>query len=191
MSEAATAAPKVHTPHGVRRRKIAGMSLGTYQRPVIAGNRGLGWRVAWYLVELACFRNGLLGLMPSAWQAAILRVFGAQVGQGLVCKPRVAIKYPWFLELGDHVWLGERVWIDNHCPVRIGSDVCISQGAYIFTGNHDWNDPRFRFYCEPVEIGDQCWIGAFAMVTPGTALARGEVLGAACRSQPARVRAGG
>ena len=90
--------------------------------------------------------------------------------------PRVSIKYPWFLKLGDHVWLGETAWIDNHCPVRIGSHVCISQGACLFTGNHDWNDPAFRFFCTPIAIADGCWIGAGVRIGPGSAIERGTVI---------------
>ena len=93
-------------------------------------------------------------------------------------RPRVTIKYPWFLELGDHVWLGEGVWIDNHTTVAIGSDVCISQGAYLFTGNHDWNDPLFRFFCKPITIEDGVWVGAKAIICPGSGLGRMSVVGA-------------
>ncbi len=117
-------------------------------------------------------------VLPSPWKAALLRRFGARVGQGLVVRPRVTIKYPWFLELGDHVWLGEAVWIDNHCPVTIGSSVCISQAAYLFTGNHDYDDPGFRFFCRPLAIEDGVWIGARAIVCPGSVLGRMSVLGA-------------
>lgn len=153
------------------------MDLSAYQRPDIPGNRNIAWRAAWYLVGALLFQGAILSLIPSAWKAAILRAFGAKVGKGLVCKPRVTIKYPWFLELGDHVWLGERVWIDQHCAVRIGSHVCISQGAYLFTGNHDWNEPRFRFRHAPIAIGDGCWIGAFALVPPGSVIPPGTVIG--------------
>lgn len=167
----------VHTRSGTRERPIRGMDLAAYERPAIPGNRGLLWRAGWYLTSALLFQGALLGLLPSPLKALILRAFGARVGRGLVCKPRVTIKHPWFLELGDHVWLGEGAWIDNHCPVRIGSDVCISQGAYLFTGNHDWNDPRFRFFCRPIEIGDGCWIGAMARIGPGLRLRPGTVMG--------------
>ncbi len=171
-------APTVHTPKGVRRRRIAGHDLSRFERPDIPGNRNLVWRAAWYLVNAILFQGAILGLLPGRAKAAILRLFGARVGRGFVCKPRVSIKYPWFLEIGDHVWLGEMVWIDNHTKVRIGSHVCISQGAYIFTGNHDWNDPHFRFFCEPVTIGDGAWIGAFSRLGPGTTVPPGTVIGA-------------
>jgi putative colanic acid biosynthesis acetyltransferase WcaF len=95
-----------------------------------------------------------------------------------VIKPRVTIKYPWFLELGDHVWLGEGVWIDNHTRVALGSHVCISQGAYLFTGNHDWNEEHFRFFCHPITVADGVWVGARAIVCPGSVLAPLSVVGA-------------
>jgi hypothetical protein len=31
----------------------------------------------------------------------LLRVFGAKVGKGVVIKPKVNIKYPWFLEIAS------------------------------------------------------------------------------------------
>ena len=148
-------------------RKIAPLDLGRFRRPLIEGNRGLAWRVAWYLVNALLFQGAILGLIPSSMKAMILRAFGAKVGSGFVCKPRVTIKYPWFLEIGDNVWLGEMVWIDDLCRVTIGSNVCISQGTYIFTGNHDWTDPTFPFFCEPVVIGDGVWVTAFQRIGPG------------------------
>jgi putative colanic acid biosynthesis acetyltransferase WcaF len=159
-----------------KHRQIAHLDLAKFERPTIPGNRNLCWRVAWYMTNALLFQSAILALLPSSAKAWLLRAFGAQVGVGLVCKPRVTIKYPWFLEIGSHVWLGEGVWIDNHCEVRIGSNVCISQGAYVFTGNHDWNDPRFRFFCKPIEIGDSVWITAFQRVGPGTKIPESHVL---------------
>ena len=108
-----------------------------------------------------------MSLVPSRLKAALLRAFGAEIGRGFVCKPRVAIKYPWFLELGDHVWLGEGVWIDGLAPVRIGSDVVISQGCYLGNGNHDWSRPDFPFFAEPIAIGDGVWVTAFQRILSG------------------------
>jgi putative colanic acid biosynthesis acetyltransferase WcaF len=160
----------------LKRRRIAGVDLARYEEPVIPGNRGVAWRVAWYACNAALFHSALV--LPSRWKAALLRGFGARVGRGVVIKPRVTIKYPWFLELGDHVWLGEGVWIDNHTTVALGSNVCVSQGAYLFTGNHDWDDPRFRFFCKPIRIEDGVWVGAKALICPGSLLSRMSVVGA-------------
>lgn len=168
--------PRIYTRDGFKRRKIRGHDLSLYQRPVIEGNRNALWRAAWYLVNAWFFQSAVLALIPSSWKARILRAFGAKIGKGFVCKPRVTIKYPWFLEIGDHVWLGELVWIDNHTTVRIGNSVCISQGAYLFTGNHDWNDLAFRFFCKPIEIGEGCWVGAKVIILPVTRLSSGTVV---------------
>ncbi|MCE3249941.1 MAG: Acetyltransferase (isoleucine patch superfamily) [Geminicoccaceae bacterium] len=91
------------------RRRIPGVDLAGYAEPVIPGNRGLAWRIAWHLASALLFQGALV--LPSRCKAAVLRAFGARIGKGLVIRPRVTVKYPWFLELGDHVWLGEGVWI--------------------------------------------------------------------------------
>jgi putative colanic acid biosynthesis acetyltransferase WcaF len=163
---------------GVKRRRIQGQDLARYRGSVISGNRGPLWRAAWYLVNALLFRSTLLGLLPSAIKARLLRLFGAEVGEGLVCKLRVSIKYPWFLELGHHVWLGEGAWIDNHCAVRIGPNVCVSQEAYLLTGNDDWDEPGFGFYAAPVVVEAGAWIGARAILGPGAVIRQGEVVAA-------------
>lgn len=150
-----------------RYRQIAYLDLSRYRRPNIPGQPGFLVRVLWYLLNTLFFRGRILGLIPSSTKRMILKAFGAKIGVGLVCKPGVSIKSPWFLNIGEHVWLGEGSWIDNHCEVLIGSNSCISQGAYIFTGNHDWSKETFDYFSKPISIGEGVWIPAFAIVYPG------------------------
>lgn len=125
-------------------------------------------RLLWYVCN-AVFVNSSVPY-PSSFKAVLLRLFGAKVGRGVVIKPCVNIKFPWFLELGDSVWLGEGVWIDNLTDVKVGTHVCISQGAYVLTGNHDYKRVAFDLIVSPVVIEDGVWVGAKAVVCPGTTL---------------------
>jgi putative colanic acid biosynthesis acetyltransferase WcaF len=77
------------------------------------------------------------------------------------------VKHPWLLEIGENSWIGEDVWLDNLAPIGIGSSVCISQGAYLCTGNHDWTDPAFGLIVRPITVGDGAWVGARALLCPG------------------------
>ena len=114
---------------------------------------------------------------PSSWvRVKVLRLFGAQIGAGVVLKPGVRIKFPWKLKIGDHSWIGESVWIDNLADVAIGSHCCISQGAYLCTGNHDWSLPTFDLIVQPIELNDGTWLGAFSRVAPGVVTGKDAVL---------------
>ncbi len=105
--------------------------------------------------------------VPYGLKARILWAFGATIGRNVIIKPGIYIKYPWHLTVGDNVWLGERVWIDNFVAVTIGDDACVSQGAYLCTGNHDWADPGMGLIVKPITIEPGAWVGAFARVGPG------------------------
>ncbi|MEI9973820.1 MAG: WcaF family extracellular polysaccharide biosynthesis acetyltransferase [Ignavibacteriota bacterium] len=110
-------------------------------------------------------------LLPSsAARRGLLRLFGARIGRGVVIKPGVRVKYPWLLASGDHCWLGEDCWIDNLAQVTLGSNVCISQGAYLCTGNHDWSDPAFGLMVRQISIEDGAWICARAVLGPGASV---------------------
>ncbi len=112
----------------------------------------------------------------SGWRCALLRAFGASIGRGVVIKPRLRIKFPWRLTVGDHSWLGEGVWIDNLAPVSIGRHCCVSQGAFLCTGSHSSRLSTFDLMTMPVTLEEQSWVGAFCVVAPGCRLGEGAVL---------------
>ncbi|WP_461141150.1 WcaF family extracellular polysaccharide biosynthesis acetyltransferase [Spirosoma pomorum] len=127
---------------------------------------GPRWKIVlWFLVNAVVIKTYLP--IPVSVKRWVLRLFGAQLGQGVVIKPGVSIKYPWLLKTGDHVWIGEQVWIDNLSEVVIGSHVCLSQGALILTGNHDYRQPTFDLTTRPITLEDGVWIGAKAVVCAG------------------------
>jgi putative colanic acid biosynthesis acetyltransferase WcaF len=131
-------------------------------------------RALWLLVEAAVFLNPAVTSYRS--KRYLLRRFGAQLGEDVTIKPNVHIKNPWLLTVGDHVWLGERSWIDNLAPVSIGSHACISQGAYLCTGNHDWTDPGMGLMVGEIHVGAGAWVGAFARIAPGVAIAEESIV---------------
>lgn len=122
-------------------------------------------RLLWYFVNSLIFQSSLFPV--NSLKLGLLRLFGAQVGQGVVIKPSVTIKYPWRLSIGSHVWIGEKVWIDNLADVGIGSHVCISQGAMLLTGSHNYKQPTFDLMLGKIVLDEGVWIGAQAVVCPG------------------------
>ena len=122
--------------------------------------------IAWHIVSTIFFRNSCI-CVPYALKRSLLSIFGAKVGKNLVIKPSVNIKYPWFLEIGDNSWIGEGAWIDNMAFVKIGSNVCISQGALLITGSHDYKSSSFGLITKEITIEDGVWVGAKAVVCPG------------------------
>jgi putative colanic acid biosynthesis acetyltransferase WcaF len=122
-------------------------------------------RFAWYLVNMIFFQSYVLPV--SSLKVSLLKLFGAKIGQGIIIKPAVNIKYPWYLEIGDHSWIGENVWIDNLTKVTIGKHVCLSQGAMLLTGNHHYKKMTFDLMVEGITLEDGVWIGARSLVCPG------------------------
>ena len=69
--------------------------------------------------------------------------------------------------IGDDVWIGEGAWIDNLAQVKIGSNCCISQGAMLLTGNHNYKKPTFDLITKGITLEEGAWVGAKAVVCPG------------------------
>lgn len=106
----------------------------------------------------------------SAVKIFCLKLFGAKIGSGVVIKPCVNIKYPWKLNVGNFVWIGEGVWIDNLSDVTISDNVCISQGAYLLCGNHNYKSQTFDLIVESVTLHQGVWVGAMSVICPGSRL---------------------
>jgi putative colanic acid biosynthesis acetyltransferase WcaF len=122
-------------------------------------------RILWYFINHLVFTSGLFPI--SNLKVVLLRLFGAKIGKGVNIKPKVSIKYPWNLEVGNFAWIGEAVWIDNLVKVSIGANCCLSQGAMLLTGNHNYKKSTFDLMVGEIILKDGVWIGAKAIVCPG------------------------
>lgn len=141
------------------------VDLSQYRNPEYDHGAGVLKRLLWHLFSKAFIHSQLP--VPVSFKCMILRVFGATIGRGVVIKPNVNIKYPWFLEVGDHAWIGEEVWIDNLVMVKIGPSCCLSQGAMLLTGNHDFSKRTFNLITGTITLEEGVWLGAKTVVCPG------------------------
>ena len=150
------------------------VNLSGYRATGFDRGAGLFKESLWLIVNLVLFR--LCPFSFSALKRTVLRAFGAQVGVGATIKPQVKITFPWKLEMGDHVWLGEECWLLNLERITIGSNVCISQRAFLCTGSHNYKSPAFDLIVKPIQIEEGAWIGAGAWVGPGVRVGTHAVL---------------
>jgi len=62
--------------------------------------------------------------------------------------------------------------------IKFGNNVRIGPGVCIVSANHDLYDFDIATKDVPIEIGDNCWIGANAVVLPGVKLGNHVIVGA-------------
>lgn len=154
-------------------RRGTRVDLSRYETHTFSRGRSRLIEVLWLVTEACLVSTPIPG---SALRVLALRAFGARIGPGVVIKPRVRVKFPWRLTVGSNSWIGEGVWIDNLADVSVGDNVCISQGAYLCTGSHDWRVSTFNLVTAPITIFDGAWIAAMATIAPGVKVGTGAVL---------------
>ncbi|NML06243.1 WcaF family extracellular polysaccharide biosynthesis acetyltransferase [Sphingomonas sp. G-3-2-10] len=148
--------------------------LGVYTAGSFTRGRPAIVELLWIVVQAIFVSSALPG---SAHRRFLLRLFGASIGARVVLKPGIRVKFPWRLTIGDNSWIGEHAWIDNLAQVSIAGDCCVSQGAYLCTGSHDWSRPGFDLITGPIVLEPGAWVAARASVGPNVTLGRGAVLG--------------
>jgi putative colanic acid biosynthesis acetyltransferase WcaF len=131
---------------------------------------------AWYFLGRPLLRSHWI--TSSLFRSFLLRLFGAKIGKAVYSKPGLRVKFPWYLEVGDHSWLGEDLWIDNLAPVIIGAHCCLSQGVYLCTGNHDWSTVNLKLFRKPIVCERGSWVGAKSVICPGVTIKAAAIVGA-------------
>lgn len=157
--------------------------------------RSKGYELLWMVVEALLVTNSLQ--VSSSLRCAILRAFGAHIGRDVIIRPRVRVKFPWNLEIGDRCWIGEGVWFHNQDQIVIGHDTVVSQETFITTGSHDARS-TMDLIVKPVTIGRGVWlttrcivqqgvtIGDNVLVTPGSVVHKSLPAGGIYAGNPVR-----
>lgn len=130
----------------------------------------------WWLVQASLFRASPQFMYR--FRAALLRMFGATVGVGVLIRPRVRVTYPWKVTIGDYAWIGDDVDLYSLGEIEIGSHSVVSQRSYLCAADHDYTRTDFPLRQAKIVIGTGVWIATDVFVAPGVRIGDGAVVGA-------------
>jgi putative colanic acid biosynthesis acetyltransferase WcaF len=150
-------------------------SLAASRRHSYDKGRGFPTQALWVAVSTLVFTQ----VWCTNWlRCAILRGFGAQIGEGVLIRHRVNVHWPWKLSIGSNSWIGAGAELYNLADIVIGSDVCISQHAFLCTAGRDRRSPSFEFDNGPIVLQNGVWLGARTTVLRGVTIGSNSVVGA-------------
>jgi putative colanic acid biosynthesis acetyltransferase WcaF len=153
------------------------------QVPVINLAEAPGEHAAWDRPKAVIYVWAIFELLfvTNAWQISsglriwVLRLFGAEIGEGVVFRPRTRVKFPWKLHIGDRCWIGEGVWLHNQDYVHIGHDVAISQDTMLTTGSHA-HRRDMALITRPITIEPGVWITSRCIILGGARIGRSSLV---------------
>ena len=137
--------------------------------------------VLWgYVGGLVYLFGRVAGYIPSRhlrrWVYRFL--FGMRISRTAVIYGGAEIRSPRRIAIGEHTIIGHGAILDGRHGLRIGSNVNLSTGVWIWTAQHDPQSPDFASRGGPVVIGDYAWLSSRCTVLPGTRVGEGAVVAA-------------
>lgn len=112
------------------------------------------------------------------WRVALLRLFGAKIGEHCKIRSSAIFWAPWNFECGDYVAVGPKAQIYSVDKIIVETKVTISQGAYLCTSSHDITHPDNPLITAPIHIHSLAWVAADAYIGMGVTIGEGAVVGA-------------
>jgi maltose O-acetyltransferase len=97
------------------------------------------------------------------------------------------IEPPFYCDYGYNIYTGKKVFFNFNCvlldvmPIRIGSNVLFGPNVQIYTAAHPLDAIERRKgpeYAKAISIGDDCWIGGGAIISPGITIGDRCIVGA-------------
>jgi acetyltransferase-like isoleucine patch superfamily enzyme len=114
---------------------------------------------------------------------------------------------------GQSIYIGSGTTLQSRCQIRgdvkIGQMVLMAPNVFISSGMHMYNympelyireqdqkylDDNGQYYSNPIEVGNDCWLGINTVITPGVSINDGCVVGAnavVTKNMPKNVIIGG
>ena len=158
---------------------------------------GVARRMAGLLLSLPRrIAFGLLLLFSSSYRRAQYRsIDGSLALQYFFAQRvfRINAHVPWLAHWSSYVSGVEKIRLASHPPfpgyspgqyiqavngIHFGANVILAPGVKLISSNHDLNDFEKRIPGGPIVIGDNCWIGANAVLLPETRLGNHVIVGA-------------
>ena len=104
------------------------------------------------------------------------RWFKLTLGHNSVIYNSCHIRAPHRIVIGDNTSIGDHCILDGRSGLTIGNSVNLSTGVWIWTLQHDMNDPEFGVKGAPVIIEDYAWVSSRTTLLPGVTIGKGAVV---------------
>jgi maltose O-acetyltransferase len=123
----------------------------------------------------------VLNLAPGFVRNPCFRMMLGRAGRHTFFDYGIYIKFPWLVELGDHVSVNRGVEFypdyQGRHKIVLGSDVYIAPNVRFHASGHSLTELS-QHSGGPIVVGDHVWIGASAVLLPGVTIGEGSVVGA-------------
>jgi putative colanic acid biosynthesis acetyltransferase WcaF len=160
-------------PRSANQSEIPVISLAAAPGERAAWDRSVAVVYLWAIAELLLVTNPWQ--ISSSIRVHVLRMFGAEIGRGVIFRPRTRVKFPWKLHIGDDSWIGEGVWFHNQDHIYIGHDVSISQETFLTTGSHAYR-LDMGLLIRPIQIDEGAWITSRCIILGGAHIGRSALI---------------
>ena len=161
--------PRASVPAQLRR------FLGTLS----AGQAASVWLEQWL--------GGLFRSIPSflgfGLRFVLYRCLFARLDGFCFIYPGAYLTHTYGIRAGRNLHVNGGAFFDGRGGLTIGENVLVGPNAVLLSSQHHWSDPSLPIVLQghrlaPTTIGDDVWIGANVVVTPGVTIATGTVIGA-------------
>lgn len=142
--------------------------------------------IALFIVRISCMILVVCKLIDIAKK--VMRIYRnvlwciilKKCGESVEFRKGLVIWAPKNVIIGSNVSIWEFVHINALGGVNIGNNVMIATFTAILTATHDYSNEQMylSLVTKPINIGDDVWIGANALILPGVTIGPGAVIGA-------------
>lgn len=129
--------------------------------------------------DLLIFLLTVVGNIPiHRFRLICYRLSGVTIGPNSSVHWRTRFYKPWKLKIGRNNIIGNDAMLDARNGITIGDNVSLSMGVWIWTMEHDPQDPYYGAKGGPVVIEDYAWISCRVVILPGVTIGKGAVVAA-------------
>ena len=134
----------------------------------------------WY-VYLINLGHMLAELFPGPIRRMVLSRALGSCGSNVFVDHKVYVKFPWLVHIGDSVSLNRGVEfypdLASKSSITLGSGVYVGPHVRFHASGHDPENLE-QHVGGSIVVGDECWIGAGALILSGVSIGQGSVIGA-------------
>ncbi len=121
----------------------------------------------------------VIGYFPSHnVRLFIYRILGMKIGEGTHVYMGAEIRAAPWVSIGRNSSVGHNAILDGRGKLKIGDNVNISSGVWIWTRSHDINSSEFVGTRGSVVIEDYAWLSCRVVILQGVTVGRGAVVAA-------------